>query len=254
MTSTLFKYLISLSFVFLISDVFAIGGEPAKMLNVPISHPGKLKLTYLEEIERQPPLSSPMRKVRAHTRDFYIFPGVVKPSIQSIFLLEHTEVNEGDTVLDLGTGSGIQAIFAAEKASKVIATDIDPVSVANAQYNINAHNMTDKIEVRQGDLLKPVKPGELFDVVLFNINYPYDEKSQWLWQLHERFFKNVGKLLKPGGRIYYQIGFIRNIPRVYEMVEKNNLQIIRMRMEYSAIHKRAPIVMKITRPLRNDRG
>lgn len=235
------------------SHALAVGGMPPKKINLPINHPGSLELIYQDEIERQPPLSSPIRKVRAHTRDFYVFPGVVMPSIQSIYLLEHSEVHAGDTVLDIGTGSGIQAIFAAEKASKVIATDIDHDAVANARYNANFHNMSDIIEVRQGDLLKPVKTGEKFDVVIFNVDYPYSEQTQWLWKLHERFFKGVGKLLKPGGRIYYQAGFIRNIPKIYAMVEEHGFQIIQMRMDYSAIHKRAPIVFKITRPLRNNR-
>jgi len=241
--------ILALTTILVISTTAQASGEAARKLNVPISHPGKLELTYLEEIERQPPLSSPIRKVRAHTRDFYVFPGVVMPSIQSIYLLEHTEINAGDTVLDIGTGSGIQAIFAAEKASKIVATDISATSAANAQYNINFHNMTDKVDVRVGDLLAPVNENEMFDVVIFNIDYPFDKKTEWLWTLHERFFAGIGKHLKPGGRIFYQAGFIRNIPKIQQMVEDNNFQIMRMRMDYSAIHIRAPIVFTITRPV-----
>ena len=56
------------------------------------------------------------------------------------WILEHKELAEGRSVLDFGTGSGIVAVAAARAgAKKVLACDIDPVSLqavkANAQLN-----------------------------------------------------------------------------------------------------------------------
>jgi hypothetical protein len=72
--------------------------------------------------------------------------------------------------------------------------------------------------------------GETFNVIIHNIDYPWDEKNVGLWKVHERFFREVKRYLNPNGRIYYQPGWIYNIPRIYEMVKTNNLQIIKMDM------------------------
>src|SRR5439155_22646484 len=45
----------------------------------------------------------------------------------------------GARVLDVGTGSGLLAIFAARYAEQVIATDINPEAVRCAQVNLLAH-------------------------------------------------------------------------------------------------------------------
>jgi release factor glutamine methyltransferase len=70
-------------------------------------------------------------------------------------------------VLDLGTGSGIGAVFAARYAARVIATDINPAAVRCAQINALAQHLEQKIETRVGDLFEPVR-GERFDLILFN--------------------------------------------------------------------------------------
>lgn len=63
-------------------------------------------------------------------------------------------VQKGNTVFDVGTGSGILAIAAALLgAEKIKAVDIDPVAVKVAKENVALNNLTDKISVQQGDLL-----------------------------------------------------------------------------------------------------
>lgn len=214
----------------------------------PIEHPGNFDLIYMEYIDRDIPLA-PIRKVKAHYKYFYVFPGVVTPSVQSIYLLEHINVNRGETVLDIGTGTGVQAIFAAETASKVVATDLYHFAVENARFNIKGHNVEHIVEARQGDLFGPIKKNEVFDVIINNIDYPWDEKSAGLWKVHERFFREVRNYLKPNGRIYYQSGWIYNIPKIYDMVKANNLTIIKMDMVNAGDHDREPIVYLIMRDL-----
>src|SRR5687767_4579649 len=51
------------------------------------------------------------------------------------FLVEHMDVPAGGTVLDLCTGSGVLAVFAAQKANDVIGIDINPRAIEFAKLN-----------------------------------------------------------------------------------------------------------------------
>lgn len=79
-------------------------------------------------------------------------------------------VHPGQTVLDLGTGSGICAIAAAQRSDRVIAVDINPDAVRCTRVNTLLNRVEERVDVRQGDLFAPVA-GERFDVVLFNPPY-----------------------------------------------------------------------------------
>jgi len=211
-----------------------------------IQHPGKLDLVYYG-LQDQPPPFSLLQKVRANYKFFYVLPEVVTPSVQSMWLLEHTIIQEGETVLDIGSGSGIQAVFAAQKAAHVVATDLDYAAVENTKFNVKGHKLEEKIDVRQGDLFSNIRDDEKFDVIIFNIDYPYDESTQGLWKVHERFFSEVDKFLKPNGRIYYQAGWIGNIPKIYAMVRNNGLHVMKMNMVAALKYNREPIVFLIIR-------
>lgn len=209
-----------------------------------VNHPGSLELI---EIGWQNTAPQGLL-VKAHTKYFVVFDGVVVPSVQSIFLLEHTQIDPGEEVLDLGTGCGIQAIFAADKAKRVVATDIDAKAIENTKYNLSRYQQEKIIDVRQGDLFGPIKAGEKFDVILLNLVYPFSEGSKHLWELHERFFAEVSRYLKPKGRVYYQAGLIANIPHIQQMAAKAGLRIVRMHMAYDPDHQREPIVFVLQRP------
>lgn len=72
------------------------------------------------------------------------------------------------TVFDVGTGSGILAIAAALCGAKAVkAVDIDGVAVRVARENVADNHLSDKIEVREGDLLHGTE-GKA-DVIIANI-------------------------------------------------------------------------------------
>jgi len=211
-----------------------------------VDFPGNVDLVHYDD-EKVDFHSKPVSKSRVSDKVFYVFPGVIVPSIFSALLVEHSEVFYGEDVLDIGTGSGVQGIFAADYARRVISTDLSALSVENARLNVKLHNLEGIVEVRHGDLFKPIKTDEKFDVIFFNIDSPYNERTQGLWLVHERFFEEVERYLKPNGRIYYQSGRMENIPHVHSMVIKNNLRIMKMNMVAAIKQHREPIVMLIQR-------
>lgn len=80
-------------------------------------------------------------------------------------------VKTGDSVLDLGTGSGILSIAALGLgATKVVALDIDPQAVRAARRNFRRTGTTQQVTLAQGNLPQgPVGPGQ-FDLIVANIS------------------------------------------------------------------------------------
>jgi release factor glutamine methyltransferase len=120
-------------------------------------------------------------------------------------LADATLVPSAATVLDMGTGSGVGAVFAARRAQRVLAVDINPRAVRSVRINALLHGVEDRVEVRQGDLFGPVG-SERFDRVLFNPPYfrrePRDmfERAFFATDVVERFSENLRDHLAPGGQ------------------------------------------------------
>lgn len=90
---------------------------------------------------------------------------VYPPSSDSILLAEAVTARDGERVLDLCTGSGIQALAVAERAASVVAVDIGRRAAAMARANAALNGLA--LEVREGDLYRPAR-GERFDLILAN--------------------------------------------------------------------------------------
>jgi SAM-dependent methyltransferase len=101
---------------------------------------------------------------------------------ENLFLADYMYISEGATVLDLCTGSGVLAIFAADKASRVIGTDINPRALEFASLNAHLNGVGDKIDWRLGDLFSPVRDMQ-FDVILANPPFEPTPKG-WANYLH----------------------------------------------------------------------
>jgi len=94
-------------------------------------------------------------------------PGLFDTSQLLVRTLNARLIPPGSTVLDMGTGSGIGAVFAAQWARRVVAVDINPAAARCARINALLNQVDDRVEAHQGDLFAPVQ-GRQFDVVLFN--------------------------------------------------------------------------------------
>jgi len=107
-------------------------------------------------------------------------------------------------VLDMGTGSGVGAVFAARRGFQVVAVDVNPEAVRCARINALLHHLEERIDARQGDLFSSVA-GERFDLVLFNPPFFRGEPTGDLdraWRgtdVLERFAAGLSVALSPGG-------------------------------------------------------
>ncbi len=111
--------------------------------------------------------------------------------------IKFADLKEGETVLDLGSGAGIDAFLSANKVSKsgkVIGIDMTDEMLDKARTNARNGNYTN-VEFRKGDIEKniPVNDGTI-DAVISNcvINLTSDKTSA---------FKEVYRILRKGGRM-----------------------------------------------------
>jgi arsenite methyltransferase len=105
-------------------------------------------------------------------------------------------VQEGDVVLDLGSGAGMDLLLAARKvgpAGRVIGVDMTPAMIAQARRSVAAAGLTN-VDVRQGLIEELPVDSASVDWVISNcvINLS-PEKA--------RVFSEIHRVLKPGGRI-----------------------------------------------------
>ena len=103
---------------------------------------------------------------------------VYVPAEDSYLLAENLEVENGKSVLEIGTGSGIVAVYASKLTDKVTATDINFDAIQLAESNFKANNI-DNVELLFGNLFEPVKDRK-FDVILFNTPYLPTEEGEVL--------------------------------------------------------------------------
>lgn len=106
------------------------------------------------------------------------------------------ELKEGQTVLDLGSGGGIDCFLAARQvgtSGRVIGVDMTPAMLAKAEKN-KAKLGVSHVEFRQGQIeALPVEDG-LVDVIISNcvINLSPDKPA---------VLREAWRVLKPGGRL-----------------------------------------------------
>ncbi|MFH0868402.1 MAG: HemK2/MTQ2 family protein methyltransferase [Candidatus Woesearchaeota archaeon] len=156
---------------------------------------------------------------------------IYEPREDSTLLERYVKQYAKGYVLDMGTGSGVQAITAAKskKVSSVLATDIQDSIIEFNKKNIN----NKKITFIVSDLFQTFKTNKKFDTIIFNPPYlPQELKLKDLtleggkkgYEVLERFLDEVNDYLKPDGIILIVFSSLTKKEKVDEFIRNNLLE------------------------------
>lgn len=101
---------------------------------------------------------------------------VYVPAEDSYLLADNLEIEYGMSVLEIGTGSGIVAMYASRLTDNITVTDVNFDACELARKNFQANNI-ENIEILFGNLFEPLE-NRKFDVILFNTPYLPTEEGE----------------------------------------------------------------------------
>jgi release factor glutamine methyltransferase len=138
------------------------------------------------------------------------------------------EVRPDDRVLDMGTGSGVNAILAATKATEVIGVDINPDAVAAAVANAARNGVSDRVTFRVSDVFEAVEDAP-FDLIIFDPPFRWFTPRDMLeaamadenYGALTRFMAQARRHLTTRGRILLFFGTTGDIEYLYRLIERN---------------------------------
>jgi release factor glutamine methyltransferase len=133
--------------------------------------------------------------------------GVYRPAEDSMLLARHVERLVYGSVLDMGTGRGIQAVTSASKpgVERVVAVDVNPNAIAEAKRRAAEAGVDGKVKFMVSDLFENVEGR--FDWIIFNPPYlPSEgEADELSWagggEIVGRFLSEAAEHLKEGGAV-----------------------------------------------------
>lgn len=134
------------------------------------------------------------------------------------------------------------SLLANDLCDKLTLADINPAAVEAVKETIRNNNLQDKVTVYQSDCLDSIPENEQWDLVVGNP--PWDlviGKIPWYQRfrnikaimvrdpegrVHEKFYRDIRKFLKPNGSILFvEGGEYTNVNCFKQMIENNGLRI-----------------------------
>lgn len=171
------------------------------------------------------------RGAQERTFDYLGFQIAVPPGVMPITPTSHllgeavlSRVRANQRVLDMGTGSGVNAILAAACGADVLAVDVNPVAVEAVRANAARNAVSDRVEVRCSDVFKAVTGR--FDWIIF------DPPFRWFaardqteaattdqgYRAMTRFFREAHQYLEPGGKMLIFFGTSGDLGYLHDLM------------------------------------
>jgi len=150
-------------------------------------------------------------------------------------------------------------LLANNLCDRLTLSDVNPKAVEAIRETIRNNHLEDKVTVVQSDCLDAIPEHEQWDLVVGNPPWDVSAKTQKniilsdpQGRVHEKFFRDIRKFLKPGGSILFIEGREFSNARCFKDLARNNglelggvlksvpfLEIFKHREEYRGI--RAPL-------------
>ena len=152
---------------------------------------------------------------------------IPRPETEELVTRVLKDLKGGETVVDVGTGTGaiILSLAAEAQGGLFIGTDVSEEAVELAKENATRLKLADKVKLLVMDGLDEFDEPQIFDVIVSNPPYIKTAVCETLERkvkdfeprlaldggasgldFYDRYLGDALNLLKPGGRVYFEIG------------------------------------------------
>ena len=162
-----------------------------------------------------------------------LYPDVFPPSAFVVPFAQNIQIKPGNRVADIGTGSGILAVMAAQQGAEVWATDTSEVSVINAKENAQKNLV--EIQAFAGSFFGPLK-GK-FDVIIANLpqeilpeDYKFDLGEGLTQTINGgklgneiliEFLKIAPQYMHENSKLYINVGSLSDFKSTFQLIGQN---------------------------------
>jgi len=169
------------------------------------------------------------------------------------------------STLELGTGSGVIALslLAERPALRLVAVELSAEAAALARENAARLGLSDRLDLREGDLFAPLRPGERFDLIVSNPPYVASEVIATLepevrdhdprlaldggtegLEIIRRIVDQAKAWTVPGGLLALEIGDDQGVA-VKALLERAGFEDIQIKKDYAELDRLALVRTKI---------
>lgn len=159
-------------------------------------------------------------------------PEVYPPSEDSVMLIEALDISAGETVLEIGCGSGVVSIHCARYGADVVCGDINPAAVRLTRANAERNGVI--LEAVETDVFSGIDG--VFDTIIFNLPYlPVQEEGElakaWSGGTDgmgplPRLVEDAPNHLRDGGRIVIVVSSLMDQTKLEAMLAHCNVKVI----------------------------
>lgn len=163
-----------------------------------------------------------------------VLPGVFYPhfTISTKLLLQFLEIKklEGKNFLELGCGTGLISVLAAQKGAVVTSSDINPQAIENVR--LNALNNDVEVSAIESDLFQNLKDKNFDFIVINPPYYPKEAKSRaeeaWYcgynFEYFQKMFSSLGNHINENAKVYMILSVDCELDRIKQIALENKFK------------------------------